>query len=324
MNKNRLNICQVSLAGNIPIILKNLKNFEKFYSNVFFYLIVPNKDLQLFRRKIKSKRIQIISENKLIKFKKFKNISNLILKKTDYYNQIQSRLTWYYQQILKLSFIIDFINKHKENIVIWDADTQIINKINFFSRQISIKYGTTSYFHRAYYDTNKTLLKSLPKYYISSLAQFVNLSVIEQKFLKKKLKIYSLKENLSINITRTIMKAIKDSHKKYNGSMFSEYELVGQSNLLFEYRKQKLISGLRDWLDGVLTNNQIKLLKLLNFKYVAYEHTHPNSFSKNMLKRKQSWSRLIFLILNKISNNLYRGIKHHIKYSINWLIPTFR
>ena len=324
MDKNRLNICQVSLAGNIPIILQNLKNFEKLYTDVFFYIIVPYKDLEVFKKKIKSKNVQIISENKLIKFEKFKSISNLILKKANYFNQIQGRLTWYYQQILKLSFVIDFVNKNKKNIIIWDADTLIINKIDFFNNQTSIKYGTTSYFHRAYYDTNKTLLKSLPKYYISSLAQFVNLSVIEQKFLKRKLKIHTLKGNLSINIAKIIMQAVKNSHKNYNGSMFSEYELVGQSNLLFEYRKQKLISGIRDWLDGVLTNSQIKLLELLNFKYIAYEHTHPNSFSKNMLKRKQSWSRLIYLIIKKVSNNLYRGLKHHIRYLIYLLIPTLR
>ena len=148
--------------------------------------------------------------------------------------------------------------------------------------------------------------------------------MIEQKFLKRKLKIHTLKGNLSINIAKIIMQAVKNSHKNYNGSMFSEYELVGQSNLLFEYRKQKLISGIRDWLDGVLTNSQIKLLELLNFKYIAYEHTHPNSFSKNMLKRKQSWSRLIYLIIKKVSNNLYRGLKHHIRYLIYLLIPTLR
>tara|TARA_Y100000768_G_scaffold240947_1_gene182510 strand:+ start:33 stop:614 length:582 start_codon:yes stop_codon:yes gene_type:complete len=193
----------------------------------------------------------------------------------------------------------------------------MINKIQFFNKKKSIKYGTTSYFHKAYYYTNKTILKELPKYYISSLFQFINLSTLDQKFLKKKLKIDQLKGNPSFGISKTIMRAVRDTHKIYNGSMFSEYELVGQSNLLLEYSKQKLISGIRDWLDGILTNNQINLLKILGFKYIAYEHTHPNSLSKNMLNRKQTWSRFLYILIKKLSNNFFRGIRHHFNYLIN-------
>ena len=186
MKSETLNICQVSLAGNIPIIKQNIEKFNNFYNSVFFYIIVPNKDFNQFKRKIKNHNVEIIPEDKLIKFKAFKKISNSFFKKSKYYKKIQHRLTWYYQQILKLSFIIDFVNKKNENVIIWDADTIIIKKIKFFNQKKSVKYGNTSYFHKAYYHTNKTILKELPKYYISSLSQFVNLSTQEQKFLKKK------------------------------------------------------------------------------------------------------------------------------------------
>ena len=69
--------------------------------------------------------------------------------------------------------------------------------------------------------------------------------------------------------------------------------------------------------DGVLTNNQINLLKMLGFKYVAYEHTHPNSLSKNMLNRKQTWSRFLYILIKKLSNNFFRGIRHHFNYLVN-------
>ena len=39
-------------------------------------------------------------------------------------------------------------------------------------------------------------------------------------------------------------------------------------------------------------------LKFLGFKYIAYEHTHPNIHSLNMLKREQTWSQ-VFLDINK-------------------------
>ena len=97
MKPETLNICQVSLAGNIPIILKNIKNFENFYTNVFFYIIVPSKDLSLFKKKIKGKNVKFISENDLIKFSKYKSISNVVLKKYTYFKIIKNSQNVKYQ-----------------------------------------------------------------------------------------------------------------------------------------------------------------------------------------------------------------------------------
>ena len=309
------NICQVSLRGNIPIILENIKSFNKFYKKNYFYIICPNKDEKFFKLKIKNKRVKIINENSLISFRKFKNISNMYLKKTKFYKVIQSRLTWYYQQIIKISFMIDFVEKNKKSITIWDADTILVNKINFDNKKFSNYYGTTSYFHKAYYHTNKKILGELPKYYISSLAQFISASSLEINFLIKKLKKNQRRsKNTSEWITKIIMQSIVKTHTKYNGSLFSEYELIGQSNLIFNFKKQTLVSGIRDFLSGRLTKTQIKIIKILGFKYIAYEHTHPNIHSQNMLKRYQPWGKFIQLLLKKISNNTYRGLKHHCSY----------
>ena len=97
------------------------------------------------------------------------------------------------------------------------------------------------------------------------------------------------------------MQAISNVHKKYNGSMFSEYELIGQSNLLFKHGKQKLVSGMRDHLNGKLNDLQIMMLVILGFKYIAYEHTHLNINSKNMLKRNQTWLQFLKLLIKKLS-----------------------
>jgi len=312
---NKLNICQVSLIGNIPIIKKNYYNFKKIYKNINLFVVVPKKNKKIFKKKLNFKDIFIIDEESIINFSSFKKISNKYLANTVYFKEIQKRLGWYYQQILKISFIYNFIEKKNENIIIWDADTIIINKINFFNKNTSNNHGTTSYFHKAYYETNKFILKKLPSYYISSLAQFISVTPQEQKFLKKKL---SLKKKIgkkfSETLTHIVMKAVSTIHKKYNGSLFSEYELIGQSNLLFKYDKQKLVSGMRDHLNGKLNYLQTMILVTLGFKYVAYEHTHPNINSKNMLKRNQPWSQFIKLVIKKLTNNIYRGVKHHVNY----------
>jgi len=326
MSKENLNICQVSLPGNIQIILENYNNFSNIYKNNYHYIISPKKDIKSFKKKLNFKNINIISEDSLIKFSKFKKISNKYLKNKKYYKIIQNRLKWYYQQILKISFVFNFSQETKENVIIWDADTVLIKKINFFfNNKYSYQYGTTSYFHRAYYDTNKTILGKLPNYFISSLAQFIPVTSYEVRYIMKKL---GQKNNKRANtaewLSEIIMKSVSLSHENYNGSMFSEYELIGQSKLLFNYRKQILISGIRDHLNGKLNSLQISILKILGFKYIAYEHTHPNTNSKNMLKRNQTWIKFLKILINKISNNSFRGLKHHLSYLIHLFKPTIR
>ena len=99
---------------------------------------------------------------------------------------------------------------------------------------------------------------------------------------------------------------------------------IGQSKLLFNYRKQILVSGIRDHLNGKLNSLQISILKILGFKYIAYEHTHPNTNSKNMLDRNQTWIKFLKILINKISNNSFRGLKHHLSYLIHLFKPTIR
>ena len=317
MSEKYLNICQVSLLGNLPIILENYKNFIRIYKYVNFYIICPEVEKKIFKKKLNYKNCFIISENKIINFNKFKKISDKYLKTKKYFKKIQPRLKWYYQQILKISFIIDYVKKSKKNIVIWDADTLILKKIIFFNNNYSIKYGTTSEFHKAYYDTNKKILKKLPNYFISSLAQFISLSTYENRFLNKKLNQFIKKKNPTSEwITHIVFKAITESHENYNGSMFSEYELIGQSNLLYKKKSQKLISGLREQLSGKLTILQKEIAKFFGYSYVAYEHTHKNKLNKNMLNKNQNWYLYIKLLIRKTSNKFFRGIRHLILQKI--------
>ena len=311
MQKKKLNICQVSLLGNAKIIKENLLNFNKFYENNFHYIICPKKEKIYFKRKLKNNNCEIVDEDTIITFKKFKKIANKYLKKKSYFKEIQDRLSWYYQQVLKIAFVINFISKNKKPIIIWDADTIILKKISFFKKSNSINYGTTSEFHKAYYKTNEILLNDLPGYFISSLAQFISITPSEAKFLIKKLsRIKNKSRNTGDWITNVIFKSIISAHKNYNGSMFSEYELIGPSNLLKNNNKQKLISGIREHLNGQLSIFQKNILIYLGYSYVAYEHTHPNKNSLNMLRRNQTWPSFFKIIIKKTSNKFFRGIKH--------------
>ena len=75
-----MNICQVSLAGNIEIIKeKNLKKFELYYNDINIYIVCPEKDFYEFKKQFNKKNIDIISEDKIIKFDTFKKIANTYL-----------------------------------------------------------------------------------------------------------------------------------------------------------------------------------------------------------------------------------------------------
>ena len=76
MKKETLNICQVSLSGNIPIILENYKNFSNLYTDINFYIICPKSQVYFFKKKLNHINIYIISEDQIITFSNFKKISN--------------------------------------------------------------------------------------------------------------------------------------------------------------------------------------------------------------------------------------------------------
>lgn len=312
-SQTHLNVCQVALVRDLQIIKENIIEFKKYYSNLNFFIICPSKEIESFL-KIKDNNIKIINEESIIPFEDFKKIFLNNLKNTSYFQEIQSRLNWYYQQVLKISFIIDFIKNNNERIIIWDSDTIILKKINFFRKNFSIKYATINEFFKAYYLTNKTIFGYLPNFFLSSLLQFVSLTKLENEFLIKNLNNFKIKENLTTAewISNIISSAIFKTHKNYNGSMFSEYELIGISNIFLTNNRQKIILTLRNNLNGKFTELQKTIARIIGFYHITYEHSHQNINSSGMLLRNQSWGSY-FKILAK---NLLKFLPYLFFYHI--------
>ncbi len=315
-----LNICQVSLARDIPIILENFFSFKNFYKSIKIFVICPESEIKEFKKKLTYPEFNIINEDDLISFKEFQIIYEGASSLIKYQELFKKRLSWYYQQVLKLNFVLDFVERKKEDIIIWDADTIILKKIKFFKNQKSIKYGTLFEFHRHYFKTNINIVGEHPRYFISSLVQFVGLSVSEHYFLCKKIVNFNLASNnkkAAFLISRIILKNIFKSHNHYNGSLFSEYELIGISNLMYEKSKQKAIFTLRNNLSGKLSNLQIYFAKSLNVKHVTYEHSHLNQNSQGMLTRKQKWVPFIKILIKDFIKFHLRNIKHNFNFYYN-------
>jgi len=315
-----LNICQVSLARDIPIILENFYSFKKIYKSFRIFIICPVSEINLFKKKLHYSEFKFINENDLISIQEFKAIYDDLRDLNKHQELLKNRLSWYYQQVLKLSFILHFVEHNKENIIIWDADTLILKKIEFFKDKKSILYGTLFEFHKHYFKTNNSIIGELPKYFISSLVQFVSLSVSEYYFFCKniiKLDLIDKKERTALTISKIIIKNIFKSHNHYNGSLFSEYELIGMSNLMHKRNKQKAIFSLRANLDGRLSKFQIHLAKLLNIKHVTYEHSYLNKNSQGMLMRKQKWTSFIKILTKGFFKFHLKNIKHNFNFYYN-------
>lgn len=315
-----LNICQVSLSRDIPIILENYLSFKNYYNSFKIFVICPKSEIEEFEKKLGFKEFIIIDETSILSFKEFENIFKDLSIVSGYKNKFKERLGWYYQQILKLSFILDFVTSKKENIIIWDADTILLKKIHFFKEKYSIKYGTLFEFHKHYYKTNEGIIGNHPSYYISSLVQFIGLTEFEGNFLMQSIKKVNpivSKENTSYYLSRIILKNIFKHHKMYNGSLFSEYELIGISNYILKKEKQRPIFTLRFGLDGKLSNTQMSIARLFNIKHVTYEHSHINRDSQGMLERKQSWKQFIKVISKSFIKFSLRNLKHNFNFYFN-------
>tara|TARA_B100000767_G_scaffold271054_1_gene295919 strand:- start:54 stop:1022 length:969 start_codon:yes stop_codon:yes gene_type:complete len=320
MNKNTLNICQVSLARDIPIIIENYKSFKKLYNTIKIFIICPKKEINEFRKKLIFEEFNIICEDDLISpnifFKIYKEASDK--SKYKFKKQFKKRLNWYYQQVLKITFLINFIKLKKEKIIIWDSDTIILKKIIFFDGNHSIKYGSLFEFRNEYYSTNKYILKKIPEYYISFLTQFIGITNAEcNNFLTMIFGNKKIDNKLPKKISEKIFYSIFKAHEGYNDSLFSEYELLGMCNYKLKKDKQKAILFLRFRLDGKLTPTQSIISKILNFKHVTYEHSHPNKNSQGMLNRSQSWLRFFAIIFKNFLRFHVRNIKHNILYYYN-------
>jgi hypothetical protein len=307
-------LCQVSLDHNIPLIKENYENFKEIYNNVKIYVVCPNSQIKKFKDRLNFKEIEIINEDKILSFKTFKKIFHQMSVKINYQDKFKTRLKWYYQQILKIIFILKFNKKHKD-LIIWDADTIILKKINFYKNNKSISYGNFYEYNKDYYKTNKLFIKSFPKYYVSFLNQFISINKKDTKFLARNLfKKNDWKKNLEINTAKIILQNIFKAHNEYRGSMFSEYELIGQSNYMLNKSMQKPILFLRQNLDGKLSNFQTLISKILNFKHVTYEHRHLGIKNIGMLNRKQSFFGFLKIIFKNLLTHYIKTFFHFFKF----------
>ncbi len=274
MLNNKLFFFQVSLKKNIPVIEKNYFYLKKFYKNFSLTIICKDEELNYFKKLSCYPEIKVIKESFFIKLKHFKKIFINYCSSKTFVKKNNWRVGWYYQQVIKISYIFFFYNKNVgKKLIEWDADSVILNKVEFFSRNESNVFATLFEFNKKYFDTILFIFKKLPKNYLSGTCQFNSISKKDFFNLEDRLKKFVVKKYSDAQwISHILGKAIFSVHKNYFVSLFSEQDLLTINRLLSGNIKQRAVLYFRSNLKGVLSDFQIQILKKLGFVHLTYDH----------------------------------------------------
>lgn len=203
--KNVISVCalkdiKVWSLSNIYII----RNIE----SIKYTLIVPDDEIEEFR-KVTSSKFNIIGELSIAG-----DIKEYLIKKLPKENS--HRFGWYFQQLIKLSALS--LEEGGGVILIWDADTVPLRRLNFFSENGSLIHYAGKENHRPYFENITRLLKIKKTNDYSFIAQCLALRADwGVEFFRRITELHN--KNWKIALIDTI-----DFNQ---ASGFSEYEALG-------------------------------------------------------------------------------------------------
>ena len=302
----------VSLINDLEAVCYSICKLNKFYNISKYVVIVPKIDVNPFRLKLSFlKNIEILSEDEICDKSQFLNLCDYFLKNKD--NYISFRKSWYYQQILKLSYVLDEKYFSENNLVIWDADTIPIKKIKLFDKfNEPYIYGSGYEYHNPYFFTIKNLLEPNSSLLnLSCITQFVALNLKIRKDLRKLLLDFNSKYGIKNNhffVANALLKSlsIPINSSSIIESKFSEYEFIGNF-ILNKYKRskkeQKRIKFFRNYVDGNLNIIQKSILYFLDYKHLTYEKKYKNG-------EKQSYKSLFKCIIRDLYIYRYLSKKY--------------
>ena len=302
----------VSLLDNLDSVYASIFKLNKFYSISKYVVIVPKNNIEVFEEKLKVyENVEIVEEDKICCKRQFLNLCDVFIKSR---NEHQSfRKSWYYQQILKLSYVTNKKYFSNNNLIIWDADTIPLKKIKLFNKYNQpYLYGSVYEYHPPYFMINKILLGPKSSMLnLSCINQFValNLQIRKdlEKFFLKFNRLNKIKNN-DLFVANAILKtlAIGQNINSKIESKFSEYEFIGNfiSNKYNKRNiKQKRIKFFRNNVDGNINLIQKIILYFFNYKHITYE----NNFNND---QTQTYKNLFLCIVRDLSCYIYiRKIK---------------
>jgi hypothetical protein len=307
-NEKRIAFFSVSLAVNIPTLTIAISNINQFNNNPPFTIVCPDGEVTQFEVAFANlKNVRVESENLLLSFDEFRDIAANLSIIDGLSLESIARLSWYYQQALKIAFLFRS-HTPSVNLIMWDADTIPLDYIEFFDGNGAVLYGSKVEFHRPYFATLNSLFGCLPKSYLAFTLQFFACSYPESLYLIKKLRKACAQfdfENEPSWVARMILSSVISTHKTLEGALFSEQELVGIASLMYRPRSQIVLRYLRGGFKGLLSERQAKAVRLMGFRHISYENRGQIS------GRRQPWFALVAYITKEF-------IRQRLFYSPLW------
>lgn len=297
MNKKYVFVT-VSLIENLKQVSKTVSKFYKLYDLFKYIIITPKESVTAFENAFYDiDYVEILDENKILNKKKFDKLCGEFLKVKKDYKLF--RKSWYYQQMLKLSYTLNCKNFPDKNIIIWDADTIPLKKIKFFDEQNNpILYGSKYEYHIPYFECNNIIFGEKTIYPdLSFVTQFAALNIRIREGLKEILVKYIKSINMNFDkyyVAKAVLHSIsiKNDEEPINGSHFSEYEFIGNyvcGTTEESKSKQKPLKFFRNYVNGNLSRIQKILLYLFDYKHITYEN-------EIYLNKRQSYKKILKIL----------------------------
>jgi len=293
----------VTTKDNIHAINCSIEKHRELHQFEKYYIICPASQILFFNKNILNKKnIIVLAEDSLISFSRFQGICEEV---SDMHcKQVinKSRQRWYYQQVLKISFALI---SNEDTLLMWDADSVPLVKIDFFNNGKSISYGSIIEYHKDYFSTIETIFSfEMPK--MAYTIQFFSVTNSEKINLFKLLSAYLPKSNyedISTWISKIIVTSVvttKNNLETSHQSYFSEQELIGLSNNKINKNDQQAINHFRPMYYWSPSKFRIIILTLLGFKYYTLEKKF---FFNNLIEESLNfWKSLIRHLLFRINN----------------------
>ena len=204
-----------------PYIIKNI-------SAKNYYIIVPEGDLELFRQASPPDYV-VLSENEFLPSGTSDLIKKFLPKDYEY------RSGWYLQQLIKIAALDKLPAQPDDIILIWDADTIPLKKLNFYKDDRLLYFmGTEN--HAPYFNSIEKLL---------NISKSVNFSFIAQSFVFKKKWINEFIIELETLHKIPWVQSILEKSDLSHPSGFSEYETLG--NWLMSKHKSEIAFNTASW-----------------------------------------------------------------------------
>ena len=211
--------------------------------------------------------IIILNEDQIIPNIKLIDVAYTLKK----YGGKEERAGWYFQQFLKMN-----ISRHpliSKYYLIWDSDTVMLKKINFFDKSNKLIINTSKEFHKPYFQTirNFGLLKTNNFSFISEHM------LVNKEIMSNLISLIEKANTKNYSWIKTLISYINKDHLNETGSGFSEFETYG--TYLSKYHPDsfvtKKLKSCRNTYSLFGKHNQINtflILRLYGYYWASFEN----------------------------------------------------